>query len=88
MAVGNDTVKTDLVKVRSLELQHPVNTSTVNPVGGLGNLLGGAVGTTEASLNELLAVLVEQVECLEVSAGGNLDQLCEAVADLRNWQGS
>lgn len=67
MAISNDSVKADLVKVGSLELQHLVNTSPVDTVCGLSDLLGSSIRATEASADELLAVLVKQVECIEVS---------------------
>ena len=86
VAVGNDTIEADLVEVRSLELQHLVDTGTVDGVGGLFDLLGSALSTTEAGLDELLAVLVEKVKGWLVSTSGDLDQLCKSIADLGNWQ--
>ena len=86
MTVGNDTVKTDLVQVWSLELQHLEDTSTVDLVCSIIDLLLGAVSTTEASADELLAVLVEQIESWEVTTSGDLDQLCESVSDLSLWK--
>lgn len=82
MAVGNDSVKTDFVQVGGLELQHLEDTSTVDRVCSLLDLLGSTVSTTEAGTDQLLAVLVEQVESGQVGAGGDLDQLCESVSDL------
>jgi len=86
VTISNDTVKTNLVKVWSLELQHLKNTSTVDLVCSIVDLLLGAVSTTEAGADELLAVLVEQVESWKVTASGDLDQLCEAVSDLGLWE--
>jgi len=86
VTVGNDTVKTDLVQVWSLELQHLEDTSTVDLVCSIIDLLLGAVSTTEASADELLAVLVEQIESWEVTTSGDLDQLCESVSDLSLWK--
>lgn len=82
MTVGNDSVKTNLVKVGGLKLQHLVDTVTVDLVGSIADLLGSTITATEASRDELLTVLVEQVEGVKVGTGGDLDQLCEAVADL------
>lgn len=82
MAVGNDSVKTNFVEVGGLKLQHLVDTSAVDLVGSIANLLGSTITTTEASGDELLTVLVQQVEGVEVGTGGDLDQLCETVADL------
>jgi len=86
VTVGNDTVKADLVEVWSLELQHLKDTSTVDLIGSVVDLLVSAIGTTEASANELLAVLVKQVESWEMATSGDLDQLCESVPDLSLWQ--
>lgn len=82
VTVGNDSVKTNLVEVGGLELQHLVDTAAVDLVSSLANLLGGTLTATETGLNELLTVLVEQVKGGEVGTGGDLDQLCETVADL------
>lgn len=82
MAVGNDSVKTNFVEVGGLKLQHLVDTSAVDLVGSIANLLGSTITTTEASGDELLTILVQQVEGVEVGTGGDLDQLCETVADL------
>jgi hypothetical protein len=68
VAVGDDTVKTDLVKVGCLELQHLVDASPVYLIRSLANLLIVAL-TTKAGSNQLLAVLVQQVECWLVSTG-------------------
>lgn len=84
MAVCNDTVETDLVKVRGLEVQHLVDTSPVDLVGSILDLLLGTIGVTESGVDELLGVLVEKVECGKVSTAGDLDQLCETVSDLRS----
>ena len=81
MAVGNDTVKTNLVEVRGLELQHLVNTSTVDGVSGLADLLVISL-TTKAGSDQLLAVLVKKVECGLVGTCRDLDQLSKAVSDL------
>lgn len=82
MTVGNDTVETNLVKVRGLELQHLVDTSPVDLVGSILNLLLSTVGVAESSVDQLLGVLVEKIECGKVSTGGDLNQFCETVPDL------
>ena len=84
MAVCDNAVETDLVKVRGLELEHLVDTSPVNPVGSILDLLLSTIGVTESGVNELLGVLVEKIECGQVSTAGDLDQLCETVSDLRS----
>lgn len=82
MTVGNNTVKTDLVEIGRLELQHLVNASTIDGVSGLADLLV-ITFAAEASSNQLLAVLVEQIECGLVSTCRDLDQLSKAISDLR-----
>lgn len=84
MTVCDDTVETDLVKVRGLELQHLVDTSPVDLVGSILDLLLGTIGVTECGVDELLGVLVEKVECGKVSTAGDFDQLCKTVSDLRS----
>jgi hypothetical protein len=84
VTVGNDTVETNLVKVRGLELEHLVDTSPVDLVGSLLDLLLGTIGVAESGVDELLGIFVEKVECGQVSTAGDLDQLCETVPDLRS----
>jgi hypothetical protein len=84
VTVGNDTVETDLVKVGGLELEHLVDTSPVDLVGSLLDLLLGTIGVAESGVDELLGIFVEKVECGQVSTAGDLDQLCETVPDLRS----
>lgn len=88
MAVGDDSVKTDLVQVRSLELEHLVNAAAVDLVGSITDLLRGTIRTTETGIDELGRVLLKELEGLEMSTCGDLDQLCEAVPDLRLGQSS
>ena len=83
VAVSDDTVETDLVEVRSLQLQHLVDAGAVDLVRSLADLLGGIVAATELHLDELLAVLVEKVERPQVGAARDLDQLCETISHLR-----
>lgn len=82
MSVGNDTVKHNLVKVGSLKFQHLINTVSADSVSNLLELLRNAISTTESSINQLLAVLLEKIIRLLMSTGRNLDQLSKAVADL------
>lgn len=86
VTVGNDSVKTNLVKVGCLKLQHLVDTSPVDLVGRILDLLLGTVGVAESGADELLGVFVEKVECGQVSTARNLDQLCETVPDLRSGE--
>lgn len=82
VAVGDDSVKTNLVEVGCLELQHLVNTSSVDLVGGRTDFIRSTVSTSEGSTDELLAVLVKQIVGWQMSARRDLDQLCESVSDL------
>lgn len=82
MAVGNDTVKTNLVEVGRLQPQHLVDSLTVDLVGGIPDLLRGTIGTTEAGVDELLTVSVQEVEGIQMGTGRNLDELGKAVPDL------
>ena len=84
VAVCNNTVETDLMKVRGLELKHLVDTSPVDLVGSILDLLLSTIGVAESGVNELLGVLVKKIACGQVSTAGDLDQLCETVPDLRS----
>lgn len=81
MTICNHTVEPNLVKVGCLKLQHLVDTSPVDRIRGLENLLVVTLAT-EASGDELLTVLVQQVESRLVSTGRDFDQLCKTVPDL------
>ena len=82
VAICDDTVKTDLVEVGGLELEHLVDTVAADRVTCLGDLLGCTVLATESTGDDLLCVLLEELESLEVGTCGDLDQLSESVADL------
>lgn len=82
MAVSDDTVKTDFVKVGCLKLQHFVDAVTVDLVTCISDFLRSAVLATETGSNDLLGVLLEKLESFKVSTCGDLDQLCESVSDL------
>lgn len=86
MAVSNDSVETNLMEIWCLDLQHLVDAHPVNLVGRVSYLLRGAIGATEPGLDDLLAIFVEQVECLEMSTCRDLDEFCEAVSNLSFWQ--
>ena len=87
VAVGNDTVETDLVEVGRLELQHLVDARAIDLVRGLADVISCIVTTTELCVDQLLAELVEEIECSEVGAAGDLNQLCETVPYLPLGQG-
>lgn len=82
VSVGNDSVKTNLVEVGGLKLQHLVDAGSVDGVGSILDFLRGIIAATETSGDELLAVLVEKIEGRQVSASRDLDQLCKSVTDL------
>jgi hypothetical protein len=85
VAVGNDTVKTDLVEVGCLELQHLEDTGAVYLIRCLSYLRVDIV-TAEARCDQLLAVLVEKLECWPVATSRDLNQLSKAVSDLCLWE--
>ncbi len=74
VAVGNDTVKADLVKVGRLEVEHALDGVTADLVGTLLELLGtGASGVTAVGgVDKVLTVLGEQTPGVLVSAVENL----------------
>lgn len=85
MTEGDDSVETQLVQVGGLELEHDVDTPLLDFLGGAQEVLGSllvAVGI----LDEVLAVLDEQVPDSLVGTGGDLDQFSGTVADLSDRQ--
>jgi len=82
VAICDDSVQADFVEIRCLQLQHLMDAFLVDLIRCLADLLGCAIRAPETSLDELLTVLVEQVECVEVGTSRDLDQLGEAVSDL------
>lgn len=78
----NDAIKTDLVQVGSLEFEHLMDAVTVDLVCSIANLLRGSLGASETRLDDLLGVLLEQLKGLQMSTGGDFDQLSKAVTDL------
>lgn len=94
VAERDDTVETDLVQVRRLELdasasareasahlEHDLDAAVDDLVGRLADLLGRALDATEAGLDELLAVLLQQPPGANVADRADLDELRKAVAD-------
>lgn len=82
MSVCNHSVQANLMQVWCLKLEHLENAITIDLIGGVDDLLAGTVFTSKAGVDELLAVLVEQVESVEMGTCGDLDQLGKAVTDL------
>ena len=65
-------------------LKHRLDTTVADLLTGGDDLLTALVA--EGSLNELLAVLDQQVVDRLVTDRGDLDELCETVSDLTSWQ--
>ena len=85
MAVGDDTVKANLVEVGCLELQHLEDTGAVDLIRSPANLRVGII-TTESRCDQLLAVLVKKLKRGPVTACRDLDELSKAVSDLAFWE--
>lgn len=88
MAICNDPIQSDLMQVRRLQLQHLVDPLPVNLIRRLDQLLRASIRAAETLLDQLLAVLVQQVKSVEMGTSRDLDQLREAVADLGRGQGA
>ena len=88
MTVCNNSVQSNLMQVGCLQLQHLVNTFHIDFIGGVTDLLRCAICTAETSLNELLAILVQQIESGQVRATRDLDQLRKAITDLSCGKGA
>lgn len=70
------------MEVRRLELQHLENTCTIYFIRSSSNFLWGTIHATETSVDQLLAELVEQVECTQMCTGRDFDQLCKSIPHL------
>lgn len=88
VAVGNDSVKANLVKIGCLELQHFVDASSVDLISSHSDFIRCTICTSKGSSDELLAVLVEQVVRRQMSTRRDLNQLGKAVSNLCLWQSS
>jgi hypothetical protein len=87
MAICNDPIQSDLMQVRRLQLQHLMDPLPVDLIRRLDQLLRASIRSAKTLLNQLLAVLVQQVKGVEMRTSRDLDQLREAVADLSSRQG-
>jgi hypothetical protein len=67
------------------KLLHELSKGTYN-IGRLADLIESAICSTEPRLDQLLAVLVQQVEHLQVGARRDLDELGESVSHLGDRQ--
>lgn len=54
-----------------------------NLVGDALDLGAAALSTSKSRGDDFLAVGIQELESLEIGTGSNLDDLCEAIADLR-----
>ena len=83
---GDDSVETQLVQVGGLELEHDVDTPLLDLLGGAQEVLS-SLFVTVGVLDEVLAVLDEQVPDPLIGTSGDLDQFSGTVSDLSDWQG-
>ena len=65
-----------------------MDTLPVDLIGSFTDLLGSAICTAKASIDKLFTVFVQQVEGVQVRAGGDLDQFRKAISDLGGREGS
>ena len=70
------------MQVRCLQLQHLMDTLTVDLIRRIDQFFRTAIRSAETLLDQLLTVLVQQIEGSLVRACRDLDQLRETVADL------
>lgn len=68
MTIGNDTVQTNLVKVRCFKLQHFEDTGAVNFIRRLADLRVDIIAA-KTRCDQFLAILVQQLKCWPVTAG-------------------
>ena len=88
MTIRNDSIQADLVKIRRLKFQHFVYALLVNLVRRGANFFGSAIRATKPRVDELLAVLIQEIERIKVRARRNFDQFCKTISDLCSGQGA
>lgn len=76
------------MKIWGLQLQHLMDTLSVNFVGCRTNFFWGAIGPSKTRVDELLTILVQQLKRLQMRACGYLDQLSKSISDLGHRQGA
>jgi hypothetical protein len=87
MTICNDPIQSDLMQVWRLQLQHLMDPLPVDLIRSFDQLLRTPIRSAKTLLNQLLAVLVQQVKGVEMRTSRDLDQLRETVADLSRGQG-
>lgn len=88
MAIGDDPVKTNLMQIGSLQLEHLKDSIPVDLIRSFLNLSILDGRAPELGLDQPLTEFIEQIECWQVSTTRDLDQLGEAVSNLSLGQGS
>ena len=88
MTIGDNSVQPDFMQIGSLQLQHLIDAFSIDFICSFADLLRSAICTTKASIDEPLAVFVQQIKGVKMRAGRNLDQLCKTVSDLCCRKGS
>ena len=88
MAVCNNTIQSNLMKVWSLKFEHLMNSSSDNDIRCSTHLLWCAICSAKTSADKLLAVAFKELKGGQVSTRRNLDQFCKAVSYLSLWQGA
>ena len=86
VTISNNTIETYLMQVGRLQFQHLLDSIPVDGVCSFLHLRGSTIRATECSCNQILTVSVEKIESMKIRTRRDLDQLSEAVADLRLWQ--
>lgn len=72
------------MQVGSLKQQHLIDTCTAYAIRNLLNLSIRLIGPAECGANQLLTEALQEIICLLMSTRRDLDELCEAIADLGN----
>lgn len=89
VTIGDDSVKTNLVKVRRLEIEHSLDSIPADLISSLLKLLSTNTGSVAAvsSVDKVLTVLNKQTPGVLVSAVQDLDQLGGTISGLTNGEG-
>lgn len=69
MAVSDNSIQSNLVQIGCLKFQHLVDAFSVDLVRCSADFVRSAIKTPKGSVDDLLAILVQEIKCGEMRAG-------------------
>ncbi len=86
VAVCDNSVQANLMQIWRLKFQHFMDALLVNLVRSIKDFNRSTISASEARFNELLAICIEEIECVQMRACRDLNELRKAVPNLRCWE--